>query len=222
MSRRLRIALVHATPVAMAPIHTAFAADWPEVRLTNLLDDSLSIDRIGGGELTPELAERIIDLAHHARRSGADGILFTCSAFGSAIDEAARQLPIPVLKPNEAMFEAALAYGNRIGMLATFPPAIGSMEEEFALDAARFGRPAMLTTVLAAGAIEALRAGDDATHNRLVAAAAADMSGIDVLMLAQFSTAKAQAETAARVPYPVLASPRSAVAKLRGLLENVA
>ena len=40
-----RIVLLHATPVAMAPIHTAFSEIWPEAELVNLLDDGLSIDR---------------------------------------------------------------------------------------------------------------------------------------------------------------------------------
>ncbi len=85
------------------------------------------------------------------RRTGADAILYTCSAFGAAIDQAARELPIPVLKPNEAMFETAFAAGARIGMLATSPPAVASMEEEFAADAHRLGRAVTLKTVLAAG-----------------------------------------------------------------------
>ncbi len=66
MTARPRIALIHATPVAMAPIHAAFAADWPEAELTNLLDDSLSIDRARSKEMTPELTDRIVDPARHA------------------------------------------------------------------------------------------------------------------------------------------------------------
>ncbi len=109
-----------------------------------------------------------------------------------------------MLKPNEAMFETAFEAGARIGMLATFPPAVASMEEEFAADARRLGRAVTLKTVLAAGAMDALRSGDAASHNRLVAEAAADMVDVDVIMLAHFSTAQAEPVVGARMPVPVL------------------
>lgn len=41
----VRIVLLHATPVAMAPIQSAFADRWPEAEIVNLLDDGLTIDR---------------------------------------------------------------------------------------------------------------------------------------------------------------------------------
>jgi hypothetical protein len=41
----VRIALVHAVRVAIAPVEDAFRRHWPEADLVNLLDDSLSRDR---------------------------------------------------------------------------------------------------------------------------------------------------------------------------------
>jgi Asp/Glu/hydantoin racemase len=126
-----RIALIHAVAVAIAPVEAAFRELWPEAECCNLLDDSLSLDRERDGVLTAAMSRRIAALAEYAAATGAVGILFTCSAFGQAIEAAAARAAVPMLKPNEAMFEAALAAGRRIGMLATFAPSVPSMEAEF-------------------------------------------------------------------------------------------
>lgn len=85
----------------------------------------------------------------------------------------------PALKPNEAMFEAALERGANIGMIATFQPAKASMEAEFAEEARRVAPAARLSTQVVETAMTALRAGDAATHNHLVAKAAARMPAVD-------------------------------------------
>lgn len=63
--------------------------------------------------------------------AGAAGILYTRSAFGDAIDAVERRARVPVLKPNEAMFDEARRYGKRIGLVATFAPSVPSMQAEF-------------------------------------------------------------------------------------------
>src|SRR5262245_39128730 len=157
---RARIALIHATPVSMEPIHAAFAASWPEARTVNILDDSLSEDRAESAELTDAMFERFAVLSRYAYESGAQAILFTCSAFGPAIERAAAGLPIPVLKPNEAMFEAALACGQRIGMLTTFAPSVAPLSAEFDEAAASLHPRPQLTTLVVPEAMQALRDGD--------------------------------------------------------------
>lgn len=210
-----RIALIHAVEVAIEPIASAFAHSWPDARCTNLLEDSLSPDRAAEGELSERMARRINALADYAVLSGADGILFTCSAFGPAIEQAARRLPIPVLKPNEAMFDQALAAGRRIGMLATFAPAVATMEAEFREAARVANSDAQLETVLVDGAIEALKAGDATTHNRLVAARAPELNHCDAVILAHFSTSRAKSAVEEALGRNVLTSPSAAVSSLR-------
>lgn len=210
-----RIALIHALRLSIDPSVDAFHASWPEAECVNLLDDSLSVDRERAGELTPAIAARIAALGSHARACGARGILYTCSAFGAAIDAVACLSAIPVLKPNEAMFAEALSLGKRIGMLATFAPSIPSMETEFRADAE--GRDATIASVHVPGALAALQRGDAATHDALIADAArrAASEGLDALMLAQFSMARARDAVRAVVSCPVLTSPHSAVLRLR-------
>src|SRR3954451_12992860 len=127
-----RIALIHALKHSIAPIEAAFAKAWPEARLMNLLDDSLSSDLARDGKLNDAMTERFLSLGRYAAGTGADAILFTCSAFGPCIEAVARaQAPMPVLKPNEAMVEQAAARARRIGLLATFAPTLASMPPEF-------------------------------------------------------------------------------------------
>jgi Asp/Glu/hydantoin racemase len=214
-----RIALVHATPLAMAPIEAAFRAGWPEAQTMNILDDTLSADRARQAALDAATFTRFERLARYAVDYGARAVLFTCSAFGPAIEAAARSVKVPVLKPNEAMFDAALAIGDRIGLVATFAPSVASMVAEFEQAAAAAGRRATIRTALAEGAMESLRDGDARGHDARVAEAAATLTGVDAIMLAQFSMARALDAARARVDVPVLTSPESAVAKLRARVE---
>jgi Asp/Glu/hydantoin racemase len=148
----------------------------------------------------------------------ADGILFTCSAFGPAIEAAAQRLPIPVFKPNQGMFDAALSSGRRIGMLATFGPSIATMEAEF-YDAAN-GTGATLQTLLVHDALDALKSGDAETHNRLVAERSHELADCDAIMLAHFSTSRAKTTVEDKLGRPVLTSPDAAVHALRHAIEG--
>lgn len=215
-----RIALIHATPAAVGPIVDEFAAAWPAAGLVNILDDSLSKDRARDGRLTAAMERRFDVLADYALSLGAEAILFTCSAFGPAIESVARTLPIPVLKPNEAMFDEAFAAGVRLGLLASFEPSIAPMREEFAAMAAARGSAATLVTACAPAAMPALNAGDGATHDTLLADAAVTLTDCDAIMLAQFSTARARDAVATATGKPVLTSPDSAVRAMRAALKQ--
>jgi Asp/Glu/hydantoin racemase len=210
----MRIALIHAVRVAMQPVEDAFARHWPDAERINLLDDALSVDRERAGALTPELAKRISALADHALSAGASGILYTCSAFGEAIDAVKQRVRLPVLKPNEAMFAEAVARGSRLGLLATFPSSIDSMARELR----ELAPKAELETACVPQALAALQAGDGRAHDTLLAAIAPRFTGCDALMLAQFSTARARDAVAAAVKCRVLTSPDSAVLAMKKLL----
>ena len=208
----MRITLIHALKHSIMPIEASFARHWPEARLMNLLDDSLSADLAREGKLTEHMTERFLVMGRYATSTGADGILFTCSAFGPCIEAVARaQAPMPVLKPNEAMIEQAVARGKRIGLLSTFPPTLVSMPPEF---------PSEVTLVpkLAEGALAALDRGDRAEHDRIVVEASKDLRDCDLIALAQYSMAPAAERVAEATGREVLTTPDSAVKKLKALL----
>jgi Asp/Glu/hydantoin racemase len=210
-----RIVLIHAVPMAVQPVAGAFAQAWPDAETVNLLEDSLSRDRATAGHLDRAMMDRFRVLGDYALSIGADGILFTCSAFGPAIEMVARDAPVPVLKPNEAMFDAALDIGSRIGMLVTFQGSVGSMRAEFEEMAATRQITASMEPCLVEEAMMALRQGDPARHDELLAEAATSLSGCDAVMLAQFSTARAKDAVAEVLDIPILTAPDAAVARMK-------
>ena len=218
-----RIALIHALAHSVAPINQALAREWPEALRMNLLDDSLSADLArtaasGGHGLDAAMHQRFEDLCAYAERSGAMGILFTCSAFGPCIEAAAARRPhMPVLKPNEAMVADAVVTGQCIGLIASFEPTVQSMPSEFPPSTE-------LRTALAEGAMAALDQGEGEQHDEAVwsAAQALLVQGCGVIALAQFSMARAAPLLRSRLPasVPVLTTPDSAVAALRARLAS--
>ena len=208
----MRIALIHALKHSVVPIEASFARHWPDAILMNLLDDSLSADVARDGRLTAAMTDRFLSLGRYAASTGTDAILFTCSAFGPCIEAVARErAPMPVLKPNQAMIEQAVARGQRIGLLSTFAPTLKSMPQEF---------PSTIQIVpkLAEGALAALDRGDRTEHDRLVAEASRDLRDCDLIALAQYSMAPAASLVAEASGRPVLTTPDSAVMKLKELL----
>ena len=169
----MRIALIHALKHSIVPIEAAFARHWPDARLMNLLDDSLSADLAREGRLNLAMTERFRAIGRYVASTGADAILFTCSAFGPCIEAVARDhAPMPVLKPNEAMIEQAVRQGRRIGLLSTFQPTLASMPAEFPASVELMPR-------LAEGALAALDRGDRTEHDRLVVEASKALRDCD-------------------------------------------
>src|SRR4030081_2575276 len=208
----MRITLIHALKHSIAPIEASFGRLWPDASLMILVDESLSTDLARDGRLTEAMTGRFLSLGRYAASTGADAILFTCSAFGPCIEAVAREhAPMPVLKPNEAMIKQPAAKGRRIGLLATFAPTLVSMPPEF---------PGSVEIVpkLAAGALAALDRGARGEHDRLVAEASRELRGCDLIALAQYSMAPAAALVAEASGRPVLTTPDSAVLKLKELL----
>ncbi|MBP8054116.1 MAG: arylsulfatase [Burkholderiaceae bacterium] len=215
---RPRVALIHALAHSVAPINAELARAWPACERMNLLDDSLSADlaRSGAG-LDTAMHQRFEVLASYAEGTGAQAILFTCSAFGSCIDAVAARRPhMPVLKPNEAMVAEAVATGKRIGLIASFAPTLVTMPLEFPVDTE-------LVTKMAEGALQALNRGDTAGHDACVVSAALwlQRQGCEVLALAQFSMARAEFAVREALQLPVLTTPASAVRALQMRLEAV-
>jgi hypothetical protein len=213
-----KIYLVHAADVSIPPVVASFRANWPEAKVVNLLEDALMTDLADDGKLTDAMVERFVHIGHYCVKASGDAILFCCSAFGPAVEEVRRQVSVPVLKPNEAMYEQLVAKDGTVSLLATFQPSLPSMLAEIAAYAKNKGTRVSVEPSLVDGALQALLDLRPDEHNRLIAEAAAKQEACDIIALAQFSMAPAKLLAETRTTKPILTTPDSAVTKLKALL----
>ncbi|QFU88442.1 aspartate/glutamate racemase family protein [Amycolatopsis sp. YIM 10] len=200
-----RVALISATPAAIGPAVAGLAGQFPEAEPWNLLDDKLLADAENG--LTPALADRMRRLIAHALAGHADGILLTCSLYGVVARET--NAPVPVLAPDEAVFEEAREY-RRILVLASFGSALRDCVSRFTTVS-----DSEVDGVVAA---DAFGATGSALSEALVEAARPHVGHADAVLLGQYSLAPAAAELADALGTTVLSGPNSAASKLRHLL----
>jgi len=212
-----RIGLIHATPLAVEPTLAAFAEHWPDAQPVSLLDESLQSDADNRHYDGPSFTLRILALAEYQVANGARGLLFTCSAFSEAIKAAGRAMDVPVLRPDEAAIEHALAMGHPVRILATFAPTlrvVGGLVDEFRDDP---DQPVGYTLV--EGALDAIRNGDAARHDTLIAEAAA-LATEPVLVLGQYSMARAAPMVERQSGRAPVTGPAHAVRMLREFVES--
>jgi hypothetical protein len=213
-----RIFLVHPTPLSMPPIDAAFKTLWAEAQVLNLLDESLYADVGVNGELTPSLYERVASLFRHCAASGADGIVFSGSTFGPAVEQGRKDIKVPVLRIEEGMMDEAVARGGSILLLSTQKRALPVVRATLDQSAKREGKSPEIKELWVAGARDALVAGDNDKHDRLIAEQAAAAGDFDTIVLSMISMAPARAKMPPALAAKTLTSGEAAVARLRKLL----
>ncbi|UPZ33799.1 aspartate/glutamate racemase family protein [Streptomyces sp. LRE541] len=214
------VAMIHAVPTGARIAQEAFAREFPQATVWNLLDDRLLDDARDAGGLTDALRRRMLRLIEHVMDGGAQGLLLTCSSYGEVVDTARARWDVPVLKSDEAMFSAALAGPyRRMAVVASTAPAVPAAlaQLEALVPTVRPDRPVDIVTALSE---EAATAGDPGATARHLADAlhAAGGSDADVVLLAQYSLTPARDALAALVGVPVLDGAGAAAQELRGLL----
>ena len=180
-----------------------------QVILRHAVRADLLLDSEAAGGMTPEISARAGD-ALLALADGADVVMLTCSTIGRAVEGVAARSPVPMLRVDSALAEAAVAGGGKVVALCAVETTVGPTRALFEAAAARTG--AQVEVRLVPDAWAAFRAGDRERYLDLVAAAAdqALRDGAQQVALAQASMAGAAAR-AKLAPKP-LASPTEGLA----------
>jgi Asp/Glu/hydantoin racemase len=203
------VAMVHATPAAMAPAVAAFGERFPEAGLWHLLDDRLVSDAERAGGLVPPLRRRMLSLIGHAVSGGADGVLLTCSMYGPVARLAAQLWDRPVAGSDEAIYERVAAERpTRVAVLGSLDTAVADSAERLRQVA---GPGTEVLGVLCPGAAEAAMAGNGEILLASLRSAAEPLVGkVDVFLLGQYSLTAAHAELQAGLGVPVWSPPHVA------------
>jgi Asp/Glu/hydantoin racemase len=218
--RQPRVGLVHATSAAMEPIQAAFARHLPQVVALNVLDEGLLDGLNQTGSLTPALIRRLGVVVSLAESAGVEAILMTCSSYSPVVETMRALSGVPVLPVDEVLIEEAVSVGERLGVVATVPAAVGTTTRGLEAEAARRGRSVHVVGRLAAGAFEALAASDAARHDALIADAVRRLvvdDSLHAVVLAQASMTRAL-PAIGDLAVPVLTSPVLGVQRVAQVL----
>src|SRR5689334_9568271 len=113
------IAYLHTSHV-LIPLFTELSKrEMPDVQQFHMVDESLIQNTIRAKELTKVTIRRVLSMIGSAREGGADAVVVTCSSIGPAASIAHEVYDFPVVRVDEAMAEAAVRQGRRIGVAAT-------------------------------------------------------------------------------------------------------
>lgn len=215
---RPRVGLLHTVPALAATFHDLVGASVPGADAVHTVDAELLATAIRVG-VTDEVRAQVRTHVRHLVEDGAQAVLVTCSSIGEAVEEAAADAAVPVLRVDAPMAREAVrraGEGGRIAVLATLEATLGPTGRLIRREIDAAGTGATLTVTVVDGAADARAAGDQTEHDRLVreavAAVAAGDGAADVIVLAQASMAAAIA--GAEPGIPVLTSPSGGVAAL--------
>ena len=216
------LGLIH-TSATLVPVFQALTDKYlagKDIKIFNIVDDSLIKNTIERGVMTPDTSRRVVDYVGSAEAAGADFILVTCSSIGAAVESSVPLTKVPVLRVDQPMADKAVQMGTKIGVVATLPTTLEPTSDLVRRRAIFAGKEIELTSRLCEGAFDALMNGNPEIHDESVVSVLKELSQkVDVILLAQASMARVVSQlTDEDQKVPILTSPELAVQHLAEIL----
>jgi Asp/Glu/hydantoin racemase len=217
-----QLGLIH-TVSRLAPTFAELTDELlPGVEVTVIADELLLKETVRDGSVGEATVERLRGHIAALAAYGVDGVLVTCSSVGAVVDALAAEADVPVYRVDRPMAERAVAFGSKVGVLATLPTTLEPTSALVRECAPAQGREVEVVPRLCVGAFEALGRGEGERHDAIVGEELDRLAAeVDVVVLAQASMAR----IAAGRPVgdtPILSSPRLAVERLAEVSAGVA
>ncbi len=217
------LALIHTVSWYDKSVINPFVKPWlernPDVRVTNIMDDSLLSESLAHNGATPNVIKRIQFYVLAAEAMGADVAMCSCTTVGEATRIAREYASIPVFNIDEPMAREAVRLGRRMGIIATVPTSPAATQRQLERAAQAAGVSISIKIAVNENAFAHLQKGEIEQHNELVHREMDKLAKkVDVLVLGQISLAQIKHET--RVP--VMQVGHSGLAEARRLLDRAA
>lgn len=208
----VRLGMLHTVPALAARFDADLVTAAPGSTAVHVVDANLLATAIATG-VDDAVDAAVTAHVQHLAAAGVDAVLVTCSSIGESVEIAAATVDLPVVRVDAAMAARAIELagpGGRIVVLATNTATPGPTGRLLERAGAAVTPPPSVRVEVVEGAASARAAGDDATHDGLIADAVRTAAvEADVIVLAQASMAPAAEGAGAEVP--VLTSPETAV-----------
>ena len=218
-----KIALIHATRLAIAPIEKTFQDYWPEANTFNLLDEGLlkDIDSLSSQQMN----QRFQSLASYATGTGCDAILFSCSVFSDSIDSVKKIFDLPVYKPNEAMLDAIYELARekkylKTVVMGTSQLSVESLSSEIGEWSKTNQASIQIDKLFIDQAFELLGKGQLDLHDAMIMDAVKKNQYADLIVFTQFSMASAFKQCQEVSSVPIFSAPIIAVQALQSRITH--
>lgn len=216
------VVAIHTAMAMVDPTKELFAEHLPDVRLINIVDDSLIQDVIRDGKVSAAVAKRLMNYFHSAVDAGADVIFNTCSSVGEVAIMAREFISVPLIKIDDAMAQKAVENYAKIGVLATLSTTLGPTVKLIKRISDQLSKKVVTEEGLAEGAFEALMTGDNEKHDKRILDTSVNLADkVDAFVLAQGSMARMETRITGETDKQVLSSPLSGVLNVKSVIESL-
>lgn len=216
------VVAIHTAMAMVDPTKELFAEHLPDVRLINIVDDSLIQDVIRDGKVSAAVAKRLMNYFHSAVDAGADVIFNTCSSVGEVAIMAREFISVPLIKIDDAMAQKAVENYAKIGVLATLSTTLGPTVKLIKRISDQLSKKVVTEEGLAEGAFEALMTGDNEKHDKRILDTSVNLADkVDAFVLAQGSMARMETRITGETGKQVLSSPLSGVLNVKSVIESL-
>ena len=208
----ITVGFLHTSSVHVPTFRDLLAGIDSGAQETHVVDEQILTDARTRGvdaDVEARLQQRLRELADR----GSEVVVCTCSTLAGHAEQLSSLLPVPVLRIDRPMAEAAVGSGGRIAVVAAVESTLGPTRQLLEECAAAAGTGARIVDAPCLDAWAAFGAGDQAGYLDRIARHARDLAAsTDVIVLAQASMAAA-ADRLADLDVLVLSSPRPAVTR---------